>query len=100
MLPGRTHTEGRGTVLTTIPTIATTILGLLVGRMLMSSLAQESKLRILMIVGVSAVALGIGMNPVVPAIMRLWTSSYALTSAGWACLLFLVFHWIIDVRGL
>lgn len=96
---GRTHPEGWGTVLTTIPTIATTILGLLVGRLLSSSLAQKSKLRILTLVGASAVVLGLGMDPVVPVVMKLWTSSYGIASAGWACLLFLVFYWIIDVRG-
>ena len=31
--------------------------------------------------------------------MKLWTTSYGLASAGWACLAFLLFYWLIDVRG-
>jgi predicted acyltransferase len=31
--------------------------------------------------------------------MKLWTTSYGLMSAGWACLLFLAFYWIVDVMG-
>ena len=37
--------------------------------------------------------------PFVPVIMKLWTTSYGLMSAGWACLLFLAFYWTIDVLG-
>jgi predicted acyltransferase len=31
--------------------------------------------------------------------MKMWTTSYGLASAGWACLMFLAFYWIVDVRG-
>ena len=30
--------------------------------------------------------------------MKLWTTTYGLMSAGWACLLFLFFYWVLDVR--
>jgi predicted acyltransferase len=96
---GRTHTEGWGTVLSTIPTIATTILGLLIGRLLKSSRPQKSKIQIMALVGASCVVLGLVMDPIIPVIMKLWTTSYGLASAGWSCLLFLAFYWIIDVRG-
>jgi predicted acyltransferase len=39
------------------------------------------------------------MDPVVPVVMKLWTTSYGLASAGWACLLFLVFYVVVDVCG-
>ena len=38
---GRAHADGWGTVLSTIPTIATTILGLLIGRLLQSDKSQK-----------------------------------------------------------
>lgn len=93
---GRTHPEGWGTVLSTIPTIATTILGLLIGDLLLSSRSTKSKMKIIGTIGVSGVILGLALNPVVPIIMKLWTVSYGILSAGWACLLFLLFFWIID----
>ena len=31
-------------------------------------------------------------------IMKLWTTSYGLGSAGWSCLLFGLFYWVIDIR--
>jgi len=96
---GRAHKEGWGTVLSTIPTISTTILGLLLGRLLRTARPAGSKLGIIGAVGLCGVALGWAMNPFVPVIMKLWTTSYGLASAGWACLMFLVFYWVIDVRG-
>jgi predicted acyltransferase len=96
---GRTHKEGWGTVISTIPTIATTILGLLIGELLRSTRPQKAKLRIMALVGVAGVVLGFALDPVIPIVMKLWTTSYGLASAGWSCLLFLAFYWIIDVRG-
>ena len=96
---GRAHEEGWGTVLSTIPTIATTILGLLIGELLRSDRPQKNKIRIIALVGVSCVALGLAMDPIVPVIMKLWTTSYGLASAGWSCLLFLAFYAVVDARG-
>lgn len=96
---GRHHAEGWGTVLSTIPTIATTILGLLIGRLLQSARPQRFKVTIIGLVGLSCVILGALLDPVVPIIMKLWTTSYGLASAGWSCLLFLCFYLVIDVLG-
>jgi predicted acyltransferase len=96
---GRTHPEGWGTVLSTIPTIATTILGSLLGKLLMSDRPSTHKASVIGLIGVSGVILGIALNPIVPIIMKLWTTSYGIASAGWACLLFLVFYCSIDLLG-
>ncbi|MEK7409268.1 MAG: DUF5009 domain-containing protein [Acidobacteriota bacterium] len=96
---GRAHQEGWGTVLSTLPTISTTILGLLIGGLLMSRRSQRRKMAVIALTGIGAVALGLALDPVVPVVMKLWTASYGLLSAGWACLLFLLFYGIIDVLG-
>jgi len=96
---GRTHPEGWGTVLSTIPTISTTILGLLIGRILKEDFPKRKKLQIIALTGLSCLIAGLLLDPVVPVIMKLWTTSYGLASAGWSCLLFLIFYWLIDVRG-
>jgi predicted acyltransferase len=91
--------EGWGTVLSTIPTIATTLLGLLIGQLLMSSRSKESKAKFIGGIGLGCIAIGYALSPVVPVVMKLWTTSYGLMSAGWACLMFLFFYWLIDIRG-
>ncbi|HWQ55184.1 MAG TPA: hypothetical protein VN442_15970 [Bryobacteraceae bacterium] len=96
---GRAHNEGWGTVLSTIPTISTTILGLLLGELLRTARPATAKAGIIGAIGLCGIALGWAMNPYVPVIMKLWTTSYGLASAGWSCLLFLFFYWVIDVHG-
>ena len=97
---GRAHAEGWGTVLSTIPTIAATILGLLIGRLLRTDRSKQTKFLTIIIIGFSCVLAGLALNPVIPVIMKLWTTSYGLASAGWSCLLFALFYWIIDIRGI
>ncbi len=97
---GRTYPgEAWGTVLSTLPTISTTILGLLIGEWLLSARSKQSKLKMIGGAGLLCLALGFSISPVVPVIMKIWTTSYGLLTAGWACLIFLLFYWVIDVRG-
>lgn len=96
---GRTHQEGWGTVLSTLPTISTTILGLLLGQFLMGGASVRRKAAVIGITGVACVLAGLALSLVVPVIMKLWTVSYGVLSAGWACLQFFLFFWIIEVWG-
>ncbi len=91
--------EGWGTVLSTIPTISTTILGLLIGELLISDQPAKSKMKVIAYVAVGGLILGYGLSPVIPVVMKMWTTSYGILSAAWACLMFLFFYWAIDVRG-
>jgi predicted acyltransferase len=105
-LLGQTHwdrwpyaSEGWGTVLSTIPTISTTLLGLLIGELLMSARSKQSKAKFIGIIGLGCLAIGYGTSFVVPVVMKMWTTSYGLMSAGSACLMLLFFYWLIDIRG-
>jgi predicted acyltransferase len=49
--------------------------------------------------GLACLGAGLALSPVVPVVMKLWTVSYGLMSAGWACLIFLFLYWLIDMRG-
>ncbi len=97
---GRTLDAGWGTVLSTIPILSTTILGLLIGRLLRTSRSPAAKAKIIGVVGLACLALGWALHPVVPIVMKLWTTSYGLASAGWACLMFLFFYWVIEVKDI
>lgn len=96
---GRAHREGWGTALSTIPTISTTILGLLFGELLMAGKGRRHNARVIGLTGLGCLAAGLALSPFIPVVMKLWTTSYGLMSAGWACLLFLAFYWAIDVLG-
>src|SRR6266480_1806590 len=92
---GRVRPEHWGTVICTLPTISTTILGMLLGELLMTTRTAANKMKIIALVGFSCVALAWALNPVIPIVMKIWTTSY-----GFACLMFLMFFWLIEVRGL
>jgi len=100
-LLGRTFpvTDAWGTIICTLPTISTTLLGMLIGEWLMSSRSKEDKVKMIAGAGFFCLAAGYALSPSVPIIMKIWTTSYGLASAGWACLMFLLFYWAIDVRG-
>jgi predicted acyltransferase len=91
--------EGWGTVLSTIPTIATTLIGLLIGELLMTDRSKENKAKVIGGLGLGCIAAGYATSFVVPVVMKMWTTSYGLMSAGWACLMFLFFYWLVDIRG-
>jgi predicted acyltransferase len=61
--------------------------------------ADRAKVEMIAAVGLSAIALGWALNPVVPIIQKLWTTSYGLAWAGWSCMMFLFLYWVVDVRG-
>jgi predicted acyltransferase len=91
--------EGWGTLLSTIPTISTTLLGLLLGELLLSTRSKQSKAKLIAGIGLGCLAVGYGTSLVVPVVMKMWTVSYGLISAGWACLMLLIFYWLIDISG-
>jgi predicted acyltransferase len=89
--------EGWGTVLVVFPAIATTLIGLLIGELLMTSRSMASKAKVIGGIGVGLLVLGFALNPVIPIEMKMWTTSYGLASAGVACLEFLFFFWLVDI---
>ena len=80
-----------------IPTTAHTIWGVLVGMLLMNEWSQKKKVLVLLITGAVAVIIGYCMNPFIPIIKRLCTSSFIIVSGGY-CLMAMAFsYWLIDV---
>jgi predicted acyltransferase len=100
-------------LLSTLPAIATTLLGTLAGEFLRGASPQRAKsglagnstaslrqkMRGLAIAGVAGVAAGYAWHPWFPISKPLWTSSYVLFTAGAACLLLALCWWLIEMRG-
>jgi predicted acyltransferase len=87
-------------ILSTIPAIATAMLGVFVGRFLRYSSDKINKLRkglILTIVGIALVFIGLLWNLVFPINKNMWTSSFVLYAGGWSILLLSIFYLVIDV---
>ncbi len=89
--------EGWGTVLVVIPAIATTLIGLLIGELLMISRSLSYKALVIAATGVGLLTVGLCISPLIPIEMKMWTTSYGLASAGVACLEFLFFLWVVDI---
>ncbi len=83
----------------TIPAIATALLGILAGHWLRTTNAPIKKAQGLAIAGLACLALGHLWGLEFPVIKKIWTSSYVLVAGGWSLLLLAAFYWAIDVRG-
>ena len=86
-------------LLSTVPAIATTLLGIVAGLWLGSGATPPRKAAGLLAAGIAGIALGQVWDLVFPINKNLWTSSYVLFTAGGAALLLAACYWIIDVRG-
>jgi predicted acyltransferase len=100
-LPGRKYDgdhdpEG---ILSTLPAIATALLGMLAGKWITGNAAPARKVTGLVVAGALLLALGWAWHPFFPVIKKIWSSSFVLVAAGWSALLLGLFYWLVDMRG-
>jgi predicted acyltransferase len=86
-------------LLSTLPAIATMLLGLVAGERLRSPGAATAKVRAIALAGAAGVAAGLLWGRVLPVNKNLWTSSYAVLMSGLAALCLAAALWIVDIRG-
>ena len=100
-LPGRKYDvywdpEG---ILSTIPAVATCLLGVFAGRWLRRREVPELKrAQWLALAGVASLALGYLWSLQFPIVKKIWTSSFVLAAGGWSALLLATFYYLIDIR--
>jgi predicted acyltransferase len=104
-LPGRKYDglydpEG---ILSTLPAIATCLLGVFAGLWLRRHGRAPAEMRRavigLLVAGAVALLLGFLWSFQLPIIKRIWSSSYVLYAAGWSAILLAIFFQVIDVWG-
>lgn len=99
-LPGRkydTFFDPEG-FLSTIPAVATCLLGVFAGLLLKNqSVPAQRKAIYLIGVGVAGAALGWVWGLQFPVIKKIWTSSYVLVAGGYSAILLGVFYQVVDV---
>ncbi|MBP3193234.1 acyltransferase family protein [Natronogracilivirga saccharolytica] len=83
----------------TIPAIGTTLLGVMTGIILMSDRDPIEKTARFLLWGFFFAAIGYVWDWFFPINKPIWTSSYAIFTAGVGMQLFGICYWLIDVKG-
>ena len=86
-------------ILSTIPALATALIGVLAGHWLRSKKSPYEKVAGLFVAGAICVAVGWAWSPFFPINKALWTSSYVLFTGGLALQFLALCHWVIDIKG-
>jgi predicted acyltransferase len=85
-------------ILSTIPAIGTCLLGVFAGFLLRNpAISDRKKVQYLVAAGVAGVVVGFLWGLGFPVIKKIWTSSYVLVAAGYACLFLAAFYQMIEV---
>ena len=99
-LPGKkydTYWDPEG-MLSTLPAIASCLLGVFAGLLLRSgNLCDKWKLIYLASFGVAAVLLGFLWGLQFPVVKKIWTSSFVLVAGGYSALLLAAFYLVVEV---
>ncbi len=83
-------------LLSTLPSIATALLGVLIGKVVLCQ--NYMKTLILFSLGVLMIGFGYIWNNWFPFNKAIWSSSFVLVTAGWATVFLSVLYYIIDVK--
>ena len=82
-----------------IPSAATIIFGVMAGQWVMQRQPHRRTMLVLLVAGLSGIALGLAVSPWLPLIKRIWTPSFAVFAAGCTTLILLAFYWAVEVMG-
>ena len=86
-------------LLSTLPAIATTLLGGFAGSLLRLQVSQRRKVVGLILCGGIGLLLGELWNIWFPINKTIWTSSYVVFTAGFACVLLALCYWLIEIKN-
>ncbi len=100
ILGGHTYKNGTAPgldpdgILSTLPSIASTLAGVFFGKMFIS----RKKFSFMILIGAILIISGLFLDKIIPINKILWTPSYVLLMAGLASVMFLLFSFLIDSR--
>ena len=86
-------------LLSTVPAIATTLLGTLAGLWMRGDRTPARKAAVLALAGIAGIIVGEIWNLAFPINKNLWSSSYVMFTGGAAALFLAVCYWVLDVRN-
>lgn len=85
-------------LLSTFPSIASSLLGIFTGLILISQRAKKELL--LLLLGILMLLLGYIWDLAFPINKALWSSSFVLVTAGWANIFLALIYYLTDVKGM
>lgn len=85
-------------LLSTLPAVATCLIGVVTGRFLLSE--ARHKTRKMLLSGLALLLVGHLWSLTFPINKALWTSSFVLVTAGWALICLAAIYYLTDVRGI
>ena len=91
--------EGLGS---SIGSMLTALLGLIVGALMStppSFISDRRKLIYLLSISLLLIGVGYLWHQIFPVNKQIWSSSFICFSGGWACLMFSILYWIMDICG-
>ena len=99
LFPGRLYNGIRDPegMLSTLPALGTTLLGVLMGIWLRSKFSASQKTLWMVVAGVAGIALGLFWKPWFPINKNLWTSSYVLFAAGCSLIVLTICYWALEI---
>lgn len=86
-------------LLSTLPSIATALFGILAGQLLQADLTPERKTSWMFFGGNLLMLAGLILSAWMPINKKIWTCSFSIFMAGLASVVFAGWYWIIDVHG-
>jgi len=99
LTPGYGVTYDPEGLLSTIPALANTLLGVLTGIWLRMERPARSKVADFICFGALLFLIAWPLSSLMPINKRIWTSTFALLSGGVSLLSFALLYWILDVRS-
>lgn len=85
--------------LSTLPSIAHTLIGFLAAKMIMTRDDNKDRIISLMVMGTCLTFAGFLLSYGMPINKKIWSPTFVLTTCGLASLLLALLIWIIDVKG-
>ncbi|MHB1937720.1 MAG: acyltransferase family protein [Acidobacteriaceae bacterium] len=100
-LPGRLYVKVRDPegLLSDLPAVGTTLLGMLTAMWLRSRRSPALKAWGMLAAGILGILLGLLWGHWFPINKNLWTSSYVLFAAGWALIGLSICYWAVDIKN-
>ncbi len=86
-------------LLSTLPAVATALLGVLAGDWLCSPRSPEKKAAGLLLAGIIGLFVGLILNHWIPINKKIWTSSYVLFTGGFALHMLACCYVVVDLAG-
>ena len=83
-----------------LSTTAHTIWGVITGMILMNDWTPKQKIQTMVVAGLIGLVIGYSLNPVIPIIKHICTSSFVIVSGGWCMLAMAFSYWLIDVKNI